>query len=377
MVKTTKSIFLIASVFLLSAACLHAYADPVSPEDAEKLRTALVEDGKKYIGAPYQYGAIGPDSFDCSGFIYSVARESTGYQLPRTSKALYSFVKVIPQSKLEKGDIVFFRTTESRSISHAGIYIGNNQFMHAVSDGPNTGVIVSSLKEAYWKSVYAGCGQFLPSAGETDPADTVAGTAAESEHVSDSGSAAEKKEGINRMSTSHSSGSISPFLQSLVFDASIGVDWSFFTANRFLLNFRGVPITTNLRCSSWPLEPGIGTIVRFNTGVGAIQVPIIFSITVNDYVRAYAGPVITIGQPELPGKSEDIDASVFPGIIGLSWQTPSFTKGTVKVTLTQDIVYTVFNDTDGGALSAGNSLAAGLVFSTGVRVTFPFSVFLH
>jgi len=374
--KTTKNIFVTALAFLVSAACLHAYADPSSTEDAEKLRTSLVEDGKKYIGSPYQYGAIGPDSFDCSGFIYSVARESTGYQLPRTSKALYSFVKVIPQSRIEKGDIVFFRTTESRNISHAGIYIGNNQFMHAVSDGPNTGVIVSSLKEAYWKSVYAGCGQFLPSAGENASAADEVDAIADPDST-DTPAAQEKEKGISRMSSSRSAGGTSSFVQNLIFDAGVGVDWSFFTSNRFLLNFRGVPITANIRCASWPLEPGIGTILRFNTGVGVVQIPILFSITVNEYIRAYAGPVITFGQPELPGKSEDIDASVFPGIIGISWQTPPLTKGTIKVTLTQDIVYTVFNDTDGGALSAVNSFASGLVFSTGVRVTFPFPVFLH
>ena len=50
------------------------------------------------------------------------------------------------EDKKQKGDLVFFKTVESR-ISHVGVYIGNNQFIHSVSDGPNTGVIVSSLKE--------------------------------------------------------------------------------------------------------------------------------------------------------------------------------------------------------------------------------------
>lgn len=365
----TKRIFSLTFFFIFSATCLHAYAESEPSGNPEQMRSALIEDGKKYIGTPYQYGAIGPDAFDCSGFIYAVARESTGYQLPRTAKALYSFVKVIPESRLEKGDIVFFRTTGSGGISHAGIYMGNGQFMHAVSDGPNTGVIVSSLKEAYWKSVYAGSGQFLPSVETDSPAENKEENPTPEE---------DSNKGIEKMSLSSSSSGRTPeWMKNLIFDASAGVDWSFFTANRFLLNFRGVPVAANLRKADWPLQPGIGTIIRFNTGTGTVQIPLVFSITVNDYFRIYAGPVFTMGQPELPGKSDNIEASVFPGIIGASWQTPSFTKGTVKITLTQDVLYTIFNDTDGGALSMVNSLAAGLVFSTGIRVTLPFSMFLH
>jgi hypothetical protein len=372
MLQGKKNIF-ITFVFLCSLAGIYAYADPSG--NPEELRAELIDDGKKYVGAPYQFGATGPDAFDCSGFIFTVARESTGYQLPRTVKALYSYVKVIPESGLEKGDIVFFRTTGNGSISHAGIYMGNGQFMHAVSDGPNTGVIISSLKEAYWKSAYAGSGQFLPP-GRVPTEDAAA---TDEPSVTDTTVPGRNKgTTVRKMSVSDgTSPGTAAFVRNLVLDASVGVDWSFFTSNRFLLNFRGVPLTVNVRNVAWPLQPGIGTIVRFNAGTGTVQIPILFSMTVNDYLRVYTGPVMTFGAPELPGSSESINASVFPGIIGVSWQTPSFTDGPVKLTLTQDIVYTVFNDTENGALSVKNSFAAGLVFSTGIRVTLPVSSFLH
>lgn len=415
--KRTNFIFFIIFTVLLATG--NIFAQTVTVQDAAKVRAALVDNAKKYAGAAYEYGAIGPNSFDCSGFIYTTASESTGIQLPRTVKALYSFVQVIPQNQLEKGDIVFFRTTGDGTISHAGLYIGKNQFMHAVSDGPNTGVIISSLKESTWKNAYAGSGRFLPSAQFSDPVDeedadiavAAAGTDATSltlaansqktdsvSNSSDSGkstvttsskttasktasaknsskSAAGKTSASTKKSTSNSrkkTGSASK----IVLDASTGVDWALFTSKRFNLNFRGIPLTANLSRKDWPLQPGIYSGFKFNSGCGVIQVPVALSITPSEYFRCYAGPVLTLGSAELPGDDDvEIEASIFPGIIGFTWNTPSLTKGDVKVSLYQDISYSVFNKEDGSALSPKNSLAAGLVFSTGIRVTLPFSMF--
>ncbi|QTQ10976.1 C40 family peptidase [Treponema parvum] len=363
---------------------------PISQEhqkDAKQLREDIVNTAKKYVGARYEYGKTGPDSFDCSGFICTVAYEAASKKLPRTAKALYSFVKIIPQNRLEKGDIVFFRTTRDGSISHAGIYIGGNQFMHAVSDGPNTGVIVSSLKENTWKNAYAGSGKFLPSAesdGDEAAGSESSGQPAPSPSSASSHSAARGASSTGSTSTdgkrqSGKSGAAGnkrlneDFINNLIFDATFGIDWSLFTSSRFLLNFRGVPLTLNARYAPWPLQPGINTGIRLNTGVGSVQIPLMFSVTANDYLRFYAGPVITLGDPDLPGGNRKIEASFFPGMIGLSWNTPSFTTGKIKASLTQDVVYSVFNATDGSALSFKNSLASGLVFSTGVRVTLPLS----
>ncbi len=425
-----KHIFLLFLTISLSGTALNLSAQTVTEQgntaqavtaqNAASVRQSLVNGAKKYVGAPYAFGGIGPESFDCSGFIFTVSRESTGVQLPRTVKALYSFVQVIPQTQLEAGDIVFFRTTGDGTISHAGIYIGNNQFMHAVSDGPNTGVIVSSLKEATWKKAYAGSGRFLPSAQYSEnlaenaslaaASGTIAGAAAGSETVSASGETSgtagtknaassasnasnasvankttgakektgkETRSSVAKKNSKNTSSKHAPaFANKLVFDAFAGIDWALFTSSRFMLNFRGVPVMTNLRCKDWPLEPGIYTGFRFNTGVDAFQIPLAISITPNDYFRCYAGPVITFGKPELPGDDgNEIKASAFPGIIGVSWTTPSFTKGKVKVSLCQDISYSVFNKTDGSALSPKDSFAAGLVFSTGIRVTLPFNSF--
>lgn len=156
-----KTFFLILCITFVNYFC---FAQNISTETK---RNSLVEECKTYIGTPYLYGGLTKDGIDCSGLIFTAVRDSTGIQLPRTVNALYSFVRMIPDDKKQKGDLVFFKTVESR-ISHVGIYIGKNQFIHSVSDGPNTGVIVSSLKENYWKTRYAGAGTYFPMEYETN-----------------------------------------------------------------------------------------------------------------------------------------------------------------------------------------------------------------
>ena len=131
-----------------------------SVQNAETARRNLIAEAKKYIGSPYAHGAVGPSKFDCSGFVFFTARQSIGCQLPRTSRAIYARMTLIADEDRAAGDLVFFKTASG--ISHVGIFIGDDQFISAVSDGPKTGVIVSSLSESYWKRHYAGAGRFLP-----------------------------------------------------------------------------------------------------------------------------------------------------------------------------------------------------------------------
>lgn len=135
----------------------------MSPEEAFKKRMEVVDLAQELIGSPYKYGATGPKSFDCSGFVYYTARTSAKVQLPRSSSAIYNFCNIIDNEDREIGDLLFFKTTSSGEISHVGIYIGNNQFVSAISDGSNTGVQVRSLTDKYWKPKYCATGQILPS----------------------------------------------------------------------------------------------------------------------------------------------------------------------------------------------------------------------
>lgn len=360
-------IFIAMALFLLSLPRVCAQnSSSMSSGEAAISRQKMIDYSKKFIGCPYASGAVGPDSFDCSGFIFTVSRESIGIQLPRTTKAIYSFCKEISDEEREAGDLVFFKTTSSGNVSHVGLYIGKNQFIHCASDGPNTGVIVSSLKESYWKSHYFCTRRYLPSSNSellTDSSKTkkTETVAADSNQKKTSGTTA----------TTESAASQS-FVKSLVADASASINWNFFTPENVRLTWRGLDSMIHVRYEGQKIKPGVGTYIRYDAGTGNLQLPLVISLTLNEYMRIFAGPVFYLWNPSLPGdSSREIKHSIFPGILGICWNTPSFKAGKTEICFAQDIHYTIFNDTDNSALSAKNSIPTGLVFASGIRVTLP------
>ena len=104
---------------------------------------------KKYKGVPYRYGGTTSMGFDCSGFVKRVYSEAFHKNLPRTTKAMMKTGKKINKKHLKIGDLVFFHPT--RKYYHVGIYMGNNQFIHAST---SKGVMKSSLDNVYWKKKY-------------------------------------------------------------------------------------------------------------------------------------------------------------------------------------------------------------------------------
>jgi LysM repeat protein len=106
----------------------------------------LISAAKGVIGTPYVWGGETQAGFDCSGFIY-YAYNKAGYQVKRMSSDSY-YSRSSYVTKPQPGDLVFFEGTYQSGISHLGIYLGNQQFIHA---GDN-GVEISSLDNSYWKS---------------------------------------------------------------------------------------------------------------------------------------------------------------------------------------------------------------------------------
>lgn len=115
-----------------------------TPARAEK----IVRVAESMLGTPYKYGGISPKrGFDCSGLVYFSHRQN-GITLPRTSHAQYRASKPVPRRALRRGDLLFFRVS-SRKVSHVGIYLGNNRFVHAPSSGKK--VSIGRLNSPYWK----------------------------------------------------------------------------------------------------------------------------------------------------------------------------------------------------------------------------------
>jgi peptidoglycan hydrolase-like protein with peptidoglycan-binding domain len=123
---------------------------PVSANNSTGV-ARLLEVANSQIGKPYSYGSSGPSSFDCSGFVYYTMKNS-GIGTGRLSSAGYASVSNWPTisdvGSLSVGDLVFFRSDSSSSISHMGIYLGGGSFIHAAPS--SGGVAVSGMSSGYY-----------------------------------------------------------------------------------------------------------------------------------------------------------------------------------------------------------------------------------
>lgn len=95
-----------------------------------------------------------PNSFDCSGFTYYVVKNKLGKSIPRTSTEQSRYGTYVSKGNLRAGDLVFFDTVGSNNgnVSHAGIYIGNGQFIHASSTQKK--VVISSLASGHYSKAF-------------------------------------------------------------------------------------------------------------------------------------------------------------------------------------------------------------------------------
>ena len=109
----------------------------------------LIDFAERQTGAAYRRGGISPDSgFDCSGFVSYVFDHVEGISLPHNARAMSMIGSRVGLADLKPGDLVFFKILR-RGISHVGIYIGGNRFIHAASTSTGS-VMISDLSESYW-----------------------------------------------------------------------------------------------------------------------------------------------------------------------------------------------------------------------------------
>jgi cell wall-associated NlpC family hydrolase len=141
-------------------------AAPDESDDGERSEREGGRDGKasgsneivdfalKYEGHPYVYAGEGPRAFDCSGFTMFVVQKTLGIDITHDMHVQYDMGSPVRRNALQPGDLVFFKNTFERGMSHTGIYIGNGQFIHAENE--STGVRISDLDSDYYSSRWYG-----------------------------------------------------------------------------------------------------------------------------------------------------------------------------------------------------------------------------
>jgi cell wall-associated NlpC family hydrolase len=139
---------LLLAAILLLAGCATGPRPAVESTGDDATHRRAAEIALSLRGSPYRYGANGPNAFDCSGLVH-YAYGRAGARVPRTTDAQYDAVDRRWLSQLEPGDLVFFRIG-GIGVSHVGIFVGDDEFVHAPKTG--SAVHVSSLDEEYWRS---------------------------------------------------------------------------------------------------------------------------------------------------------------------------------------------------------------------------------
>jgi cell wall-associated NlpC family hydrolase len=120
-----------------------------NPPPASSAAEVAVQVALDQVGDEYQWGAAGPDEFDCSGLVvYSYGK--AGISLPHSSSALYASLPKVSKSQLQRGDLVFFYNP----IHHVGIYLGDGTMVHAFSEGSPVGI--DPVFSGYYGSKYVG-----------------------------------------------------------------------------------------------------------------------------------------------------------------------------------------------------------------------------
>jgi cell wall-associated NlpC family hydrolase len=120
---------------------------------SSKRQKMIIEEAETWLGTPYQYAhAEKGEGTDCSGMVMSVYESVTGVKLPRNSAKQAEFCEEIDADRVETADLIFFATGKNPDrISHVGIVIDNERFIHASS---SKGVVISNFTTPYYQKTF-------------------------------------------------------------------------------------------------------------------------------------------------------------------------------------------------------------------------------
>ncbi|MHB1414467.1 MAG: LysM peptidoglycan-binding domain-containing protein [Chloroflexota bacterium] len=132
-----------------------AQAEPEPAAPAPSGGQSIVNVASEYLGYPYVWGGTSPSvGFDCTGFVYWVTNKRLGLPIPRDLWGQLGSGTRVSRAQVQTGDLVFFQNTYQAGLSHVGIALDNDRFIHAASE--RYGVMVSNLNDAYWSARWYG-----------------------------------------------------------------------------------------------------------------------------------------------------------------------------------------------------------------------------
>ena len=130
------------------------YAILLNTEVEQLQDNALLEHIDEWYGTRYRYGGTTKSGIDCSAFVQAIYLSAFAVTLPRTARDQYRNSRIISATEIKAGDLVFFNTTGG--ISHVGVYLQNNKFVHAST---SYGVTISDLFDPYYLRRFIGVGR--------------------------------------------------------------------------------------------------------------------------------------------------------------------------------------------------------------------------
>jgi cell wall-associated NlpC family hydrolase len=137
-----------ACALVLAFSATSAMAAPLdTPIPQPSPGAELANFAEQYVGSPYRWGGASPSGFDCTGFVMWVYSQF-GVAMPHNEAGQLASGERVGADDLQPGDVLIFANTYRAGLSHAGIYLGDGQFVHAVDE--RHGVMVSALWDNYW-----------------------------------------------------------------------------------------------------------------------------------------------------------------------------------------------------------------------------------
>ncbi len=142
-------LFVFLTLLIILGACAARYtSSPTLPTSVSKNSSALRQAAEAWVGTPYRYGGNSRQGIDCSGLVYQLYKQVFGLTLPRQANAQRQMGYSVHYPYLKPGDLIFFRFRTEERIEHVGVYLGQNQFVHASTQ---RGVVIDRLDNPYYQ----------------------------------------------------------------------------------------------------------------------------------------------------------------------------------------------------------------------------------